>query len=156
MVAGNIHATAVVLGDRGILIQGDSGSGKSTLALALVTGFVRAGRFARLVADDQVMVEARRGRLLAHTPESIAGLGEIHGLGPRAMEHEGTAVVDLVVSRCTESESGGRQIDAILTNGMLPDMSREFLTRMMEGKLLAGVRVSVADNDLNYSFADNA
>nr|WP_313403596.1 type VI secretion system ATPase TssH [Pseudomonas sp.] len=66
------------------------------------------------------------------------------------------AVVDLVVSRCTESESGGRQIDAILTNGMLPDMSREFLTRMMEGKPLAGVRVSVADNDLNYSFADNA
>ena len=66
------------------------------------------------------------------------------------------AVIDLVVSRCTESESGGRQIDAILTNGMLPDMSREFLTRMMEGKPLAGVRISVADNDLNYSFADNA
>ncbi len=66
------------------------------------------------------------------------------------------AVVDLVVSRCTESESGGRQIDAILTNGMLPDMSREFLTRMMEGKPLAGVRISVVDNDLNYSFADNA
>jgi len=66
------------------------------------------------------------------------------------------AVVDLVVSRCTESESGGRQIDAILTNGMLPDMSREFLTRMMEGKPLAGVRISVADNDLTYSFADNA
>ena len=65
-------------------------------------------------------------------------------------------VVDLVVSRCTESESGGRQIDAILTNGMLPDMSREFLIRMMEGKPLAGVRISVADNDLNYSFADNA
>jgi type VI secretion system protein VasG len=66
------------------------------------------------------------------------------------------AVIDLVVSRCTESESGGRQIDAILTNGMLPDMSREFLTRMMEGKPLAGVRISVVDNDLNYSFADNA
>ena len=66
------------------------------------------------------------------------------------------AVIDLVVSRCTESESGGRQIDAILTNGMLPDMSREFLIRMMEGKPLASVRISVADNDLNYSFADNA
>ncbi|MGG2398357.1 type VI secretion system ATPase TssH [Pseudomonas sp. SH1-B] len=66
------------------------------------------------------------------------------------------AVVDLVVSRCSEGESGGRQIDAILTNGMLPDMSREFLTRMMEGKPLAGVRISVQDNDLNYSFADNA
>ena len=71
-------------------------------------------------------------------------------------ESRDEAVVDLVVSRCTESESGGRQIDAILTNGMLPDMSREFLTRMMEGKPLAGVRISVADNDLTYSFADNA
>ena len=35
-------------------------------------------------------------------------------------------------------------------------MSREFLIRMMEGKPLASVRISVADNDLNYSFADNA
>ena len=46
----------------------------------------------------------------------------------------GDDVVKLVVSRCTESESGGRMIDAILTNTMLPDISREFLTRMMEGK----------------------
>ncbi|MEO8857667.1 MAG: type VI secretion system ATPase TssH, partial [Burkholderiaceae bacterium] len=43
-------------------------------------------------------------------------------------------VIKLVVSRCTESESGGRMIDSILTNTMLPDISREFLTRMMEGK----------------------
>jgi ATP-dependent Clp protease ATP-binding subunit ClpA len=46
------------------------------------------------------------------------------------------AVIQLVVSRCTESESGGRMIDAILTNTMLPDISREFLQRMMEGKAI--------------------
>jgi hypothetical protein len=46
----------------------------------------------------------------------------------------GDDVVKLVVSRCTESESGGRMIDAILTNTMLPHISREFLTRMMEGR----------------------
>ena len=63
------------------------------------------------------------------------------------------AVVDLVVSRCTENESGGRQIDAILTNSMLPDMSREFLGRLLEGKPLAGVQVSVKDQDLHYEFA---
>jgi type VI secretion system protein VasG len=39
-------------------------------------------------------------------------------------------VVKLVVSRCTESESGGRMIDAILTNTMLPDISRDFLVPM--------------------------
>lgn len=62
------------------------------------------------------------------------------------------SVIDLVVSRCTENESGGRQIDAILTNSMLPDMSREFLTRLLEGKPLTGVRVTQQNNELHYDF----
>jgi type VI secretion system protein VasG len=61
-------------------------------------------------------------------------------------------VVDLVVSRCTETESGGRMIDAILTNTLLPDLSREFLTRMLEGRPLAGVHISRRDNALHYDF----
>jgi len=61
--------------------------------------------------------------------------------------------VELIVSRCSETESGGRMIDAILTNGLLPDMSREFLGRLLEGKPLAGVQVSVKDQDLHYEFA---
>ncbi|MDF0729355.1 type VI secretion system ATPase TssH [Pseudomonas entomophila] len=61
-------------------------------------------------------------------------------------------VVELIVSRCTETESGGRMIDAILTNGLLPDMSREFLTRLLEGQPLASVRISRRDNDLHYDF----
>ncbi|WP_325918724.1 type VI secretion system ATPase TssH [Pseudomonas frederiksbergensis] len=64
------------------------------------------------------------------------------------------AVIDLIVSRCTETESGGRMIDTILTNSLLPDMSREFLTRMLEGKALAGVRISAVDNELKYDFSD--
>ena len=66
------------------------------------------------------------------------------------------AVIDLIVSRCTETESGGRMIDTILTNSLLPDMSREFLTRMLEGKALAGVRISAWDNELHYDFSDAA
>ncbi|MBJ9977381.1 type VI secretion system ATPase TssH [Pseudomonas sp. S75] len=62
------------------------------------------------------------------------------------------AVVALIVSRCTETESGGRMIDTILTNGLLPDMSREFLTRLLEGKPLASVHISAPDNDLHYDF----
>ncbi len=65
----------------------------------------------------------------------------------------GDDVVKLVVSRCTESESGGRMIDAILTNTMLPDISREFLTRMMQGQAIAGVDVHVADGSFAYRFA---
>ncbi|MBO1540634.1 type VI secretion system ATPase TssH [Pseudomonas sp. OA65] len=66
------------------------------------------------------------------------------------------AVINLIVSRCTETESGGRMIDTILTNSLLPDMSREFLTRMLEGKALAGVRISAVDNELQYDFSDAA
>ena len=64
----------------------------------------------------------------------------------------GEDVVKLVVSRCTESESGGRMIDAILTNTMLPDISREFLTRMMEGTAIERVNVSVAEGTFEYGF----
>ncbi|CAN7218651.1 MULTISPECIES: type VI secretion system ATPase TssH [unclassified Variovorax] len=61
-------------------------------------------------------------------------------------------VVKLVVSRCTESESGGRMIDAILTNTMLPDVSREFLNRMMEGKPIERVQVTVDNGAFDYRF----
>ncbi|WP_296266624.1 type VI secretion system ATPase TssH [Pseudomonas sp. UBA6562] len=62
------------------------------------------------------------------------------------------AVVDLIVSRCTETESGGRMIDAILTNGLLPDMSREFLTRLLDGQPLGSVHIGCRDNALHYDF----
>jgi type VI secretion system protein VasG len=64
----------------------------------------------------------------------------------------GDDVVQLVVSRCTESESGGRMIDAILTNTMLPEISREFLARMMRGDAMARVHVHVAAGDFAYRF----
>jgi len=62
------------------------------------------------------------------------------------------AVVRLIVGRCTESESGGRMIDAILTNTMLPAISREFLARLIDGGEVRQVRVSVEQGDFAYSF----
>ena len=62
------------------------------------------------------------------------------------------AVVKLIASRCTELESGGRMIDAILTNTMLPDISREFLTRMMQGRPITRVAVTVAGAEFAYAF----
>jgi len=61
-------------------------------------------------------------------------------------------VVKLVVSRCTESESGGRMIDAILTNTMLPAISQDFLRRMMEGRPITKVSVQVKDGEFAYDF----
>ena len=62
------------------------------------------------------------------------------------------AVVDTIVERCQELESGGRMIDAIVTNTMLPEISAEFLRRMMEGKEIKKVAIDVADGDFTYSF----
>ena len=62
------------------------------------------------------------------------------------------AAVKLIVSRCTELESGGRMIDSILTNTVLPAISREFLERTMQGKGLSGVRLNVADGEFSYNF----
>jgi type VI secretion system protein VasG len=61
-------------------------------------------------------------------------------------------VVKLITERCTELESGGRMIDAILTNTVLPAISQEFLTRMMEGMPVERVRVSVDGGEFSYAF----
>jgi len=62
------------------------------------------------------------------------------------------AVYDLVCSRCTELESGGRMIDAILTQTLLPDISAEFLRRMMSGTEIESVTVGVEDGQFSYTF----
>ncbi len=61
-------------------------------------------------------------------------------------------VVKLIASRCTELESGGRMVDAILTNTVLPKISEEFLLRMVEGKPIERVHVSVRDGEFGYGF----
>ena len=62
------------------------------------------------------------------------------------------AVVDTIVSRCQELESGGRMIDSIVTNTMLPDISAEFLRRMIEGKKVEAVTINVKDGEFVYGF----
>ncbi|MGD8375466.1 MAG: type VI secretion system ATPase TssH [Acidobacteriota bacterium] len=61
--------------------------------------------------------------------------------------------VQLIVSRCTELESGGRMIDAILTNTVLPTISEQFLRRMMEGQPVERVHVTVKDSEFDYQIS---
>jgi type VI secretion system protein VasG len=63
------------------------------------------------------------------------------------------AVVEEIVNRCQELESGGRMIDAIVTNTMLPDISAEFLKKMMEGDTIEKVSIGVVNNEFIYNFA---
>jgi len=65
------------------------------------------------------------------------------------------AVVELIAARCTEVESGGRMIDAILTQTLLPDISREFLNRLMLGTPMRKLKVLAgSDGSFLYQFDD--
>jgi type VI secretion system protein VasG len=61
-------------------------------------------------------------------------------------------VVQLIASRCTELESGGRMIDAILTNSVLPTISTEILTRMLRGEPTERVDVHAQPGEFFYRF----
>jgi type VI secretion system protein VasG len=60
--------------------------------------------------------------------------------------------VSLIVRRCNNAEAGGRIIDAILTNTVLPKISVEYLTRMSRGEVLAAIELGAADGDFSYRF----
>lgn len=70
-----VHATAVAVERRGVLLLGPSGSGKSDLALRLIDGG------GRLIADDQVVLTRVQDRLIATAPPTLAGRIEARGIG---------------------------------------------------------------------------
>jgi len=62
------------------------------------------------------------------------------------------AVIEQVVARCQDPESGGRVIDAILTNTVLPTISVEYLQRLASGGEIRRVALDVKDADFTYAF----
>jgi serine kinase of HPr protein (carbohydrate metabolism regulator) len=106
MTQTSIHASAVLVGARAVLIRGPSGSGKSRLALDLLeAGRTGALRFARLVADDRVHLDAVGDRLLARPAEALAGLIELRGVGLLRVAYEPSAVVGFVVDLAADDAS---------------------------------------------------
>jgi type VI secretion system protein VasG len=130
-----------------------------------------------LLPDPEGVAKALRGPLLKQFPAALLGRLvvipyyplstqmlsniarlQLERLVKRVNEHHGIpftyddGAVQLIVSRCVEVESGGRMIDAILTNTVLPDVSREFLTRMLAGAPLQRISLTVADGDFRYEF----
>ncbi|WP_213288249.1 HPr kinase/phosphorylase [Bradyrhizobium sp. sGM-13] len=98
MTAGaSVHASAVLVGERAVLIRGPSGAGKSRLAFDLILAG-RAGQLPRviLVGDDRVHLDTVAGQLLVRPARELAGLIEIRGLGIRHCDFVGEAVVGLV------------------------------------------------------------
>jgi type VI secretion system protein VasG len=62
------------------------------------------------------------------------------------------SVPELIGQRCTELERGARMVDALITNTMLPDIGREFLSRLASGSGVKQVHVSVKDGNFAYAF----
>jgi type VI secretion system protein VasG len=95
------------------------------------------------------------------SPAMLGGIVRLHldRIGKRIHENHKAAftyddaVVDYIVSLCNDPDSGGRIIDNIITNTLLPALSREFLKRSLAKEELKQARVSVADGAFSYAWA---
>ncbi len=111
-MSGAVHASVVLVAERGVLIRGASGAGKSLLALALVARARREGGFAALVADDRVWLEALNGRLVARGAPKFAGICERRCQGLVEAPHEAEAVLRLIVDLAERGAPPPRMPDA--------------------------------------------
>jgi type VI secretion system protein VasG len=62
------------------------------------------------------------------------------------------SVPDLIAQRCSELERGARMVDALITNTLLPEIGREFLSRLAGGREIKQVRVSAKDGTFGFAF----
>lgn len=116
-----LHATAVAIGGRAVLLVGQSGAGKSDLALRLID------RGAVLIADDQVALRVDDGVLIAQSPPTIHGMMEVRGVGIIDMptiDEAGVALIvdlDATPDRLPDPRSrdiGGVEVPLIALNGL--------------------------------------
>jgi serine kinase of HPr protein (carbohydrate metabolism regulator) len=94
----SVHASAVLVQNRAVLIRGPSGAGKSRLAFDLILAG-HSGQIpqAVLIGDDRVHLLPGRGQLIVRPARELAGLIEIRGLGIRRCDFAAEAIVGLVV-----------------------------------------------------------
>ena len=94
----SVHASAVKVGPRAVLIRGPSGSGKSRLAFELISsGPCWQLPPTLLVGDDRVYLNTAGGEIVVRPQPRLAGLIEIRGLGIRQVEFAAEAMVGLIV-----------------------------------------------------------
>lgn len=132
-------------------------------------------------SDAEALAQALRPELLRAFPPALLGrivtipylplsaemLGgivrlQLERIGARVAENHGAtfsyndAVVEFIVSRCNDPDSGGRMIDNIITNTLLPELSRAILNRTLTGEVTAAVAVGIADGGFSYAWGERA
>jgi type VI secretion system protein VasG len=178
----DVHEVFFQVFDKGFMEDGQGTRVDFKNTIILLTSNVGSDVLAQLCSgqsrpDQATATEALRGPMLKAFPAALLGrmvvipyyalsdamLGEIVRLQLDRVKRRVTEryqvpfsyddeVVSLISSRCTELESGGRAIDAVLTNTLLPEVSRELLVRTLSGKALQQVHVSVSQSKFDYSF----
>jgi len=128
--------------------------------------------------DSEALAQALRPELLKVFPAALLGrivsipyyplsnkmLGgiirlQLDRIGRRIRDNHNAAfvydeaVVDHIVSMCNDPDTGGRMIDNIITNTLLPALSREFLKRSLARETLKEAKVTIENNDFAYGWA---
>jgi HPr kinase/phosphorylase len=106
-----LHASAVVIGEAGVVIRGRSGRGKSALALALIELAAERGLFSRLIGDDRISARKCADRVLISGFSAVKSLIERRGVGLVTKASEPAAVARLVVDLLDEGETASRMPD---------------------------------------------
>ena len=178
----DVHEIFFQVFDKGWMEDGEGTKVDFKNTVILLTSNVGSDLIMKLCSgpnkpDPNAIAEALRGPLLEVFPAALLGrivtipyyplsdemLGSIVRLQLKRVEKRVTerygvpftydqAVVDLIISRCTELESGGRMIDAVLTNTLLPDVSRELLLRTLAGNPVKRVHVTTEGSTFQYAF----
>lgn len=96
------------------------------------------------------------------SPEMLGGIArlQLNRIGQRVRENHGAtfsyddALVEYIVSQCNDPDSGGRMIDNIVTNTLLPELSREFLKRTLAQEKMLGMQVTIDNGAIAYKWSD--
>ena len=128
-----IHATAVAIDGRGVLLLGPSGAGKSDLALRLID------RGAKLIADDRVDLAHDGARVILSAPPRIAGLIEVRGLGILRFDHVTAPLALAIELAAAEAVERLPEPDAELICGR-----KVALVRLHPFELSAPIKVELA------------
>ena len=179
----DVHELFFQVFDKGRMEDGNGRPINFRNTLILMTSNVGTGTIMALapegaITDAETMESALKEELLGTFPPALLGrivsvpyvplsaevLGGISRLklgsvARRMRDSHGTelvwgdAVIDHIVAQCRDPDSGGRMIDNIITNSILPDLSRQVLSRMVSGQEMSDVTITVAEGGFAYDFA---
>ncbi len=138
MAGMQVHASAVAVGEAGLLILGGPGSGKSDLALRLID------RGALLVADDRVDLAVADGRLVATAPPPLLGLIEMRGVGIVERPVQRAAALALAVHLGQEAERLPRARTVLYLGVALPVLFLPAFEAATPLKVEEGLRLALA------------